>query len=198
MVRAMQDDGKWCKLSDAELVRRAQAGERAALGVLVRRHQQRIYNVARHLADPSIAEDVTRAVVESMCRDIGQLRDPTSFVSWLISITFNLCMLELRKRYRQERAEMLAVETSDRVQDSVFESVAERLRGELLERELVRLPHWQHTAIVLYYYEGLSYKEISKATNRPLNTVRSDLHRGLRTLKKHLLHDPSLVGGDSQ
>ena len=198
MVRGMQDDDKWCKLRDAELVRWAQAVEKAPLGVLVRRHQQRIYNVACRLADPSIAEDVTEAVVESMCRDIGQLRDPTSFVSWLISITFNLCMLELRKRYRQERGEMLGAEASDRVQDPVFESVEERLRGELLEGELRRLPHSQHTAILLYYYEGLCYKEISKATNRPLNTVRSDLHRGLRTLKKHLLHDPSLVGGDSQ
>ena len=93
---------------------------------------------------------------------------------------------------------MLAVEARDPVQDPVFESVEERLRGELLERELMSLPHCQHTAIVLYYYEGLSYEEIREATNRPLNTVRSDLHRGLRTLKKHLLHDPSLVGGDSQ
>ncbi len=197
MVRGMQDDGKWCKLRDAELVRRAQAGERAALSVLVRRHQQRIYNVACRLVDPSIAEEVTEGVVECMCRDIGKLRNPTSLIPWLISITLNIGMLELRKRYRQERAEMLAVEANDHVQDSVFESVEERLRGKLLERELMRLPHWQHTAIVLYYYEGLSYKEINKATNRPLNTVRSDLHRGLRTLKKHLLHDPSLVGGDS-
>jgi RNA polymerase sigma-70 factor (ECF subfamily) len=52
---------------------------------------------------------------------------------------------------------------------------------------LQELPVHHRTAIVLYYFQGLSYEAIAEVTGRKLDTIRSDLHRGKAGLKQKLL-----------
>lgn len=61
--------------------------------------------------------------------------------------------------------------------------------GELagtIEGELLRLPRPQRAAIVLRLIEGLSYDEAAGVLERPVGTVKSDVHRGLRRLRQRL------------
>src|SRR5579863_3167602 len=53
-----------------------------------------------------------------------------------------------------------------------------------LQAYLTDLPGPYREAINLYYFEGLRYQEIAELLNIPIGTVKSNLHRGLRLLRR--------------
>jgi RNA polymerase sigma-70 factor (ECF subfamily) len=58
---------------------------------------------------------------------------------------------------------------------------------------LDRLPVRYRRAVELRHVEGLSYPELSAALGRPLGTVKSDVHRGVRALREAVERES---GGD--
>ena len=85
----------------AAVVRAAQAGDQRALDVLVADHLPLVYNVVgRALNAPSDTDDVVQDVMLQMVRDVGQLRDPAAFRSWLVAIA----MRQVRRHWRLRRA----------------------------------------------------------------------------------------------
>lgn len=188
----------WQKLGTEELVRRGQRGQPEALAELVRRYRSCVYDLACSLTDAVTAEDVTMDTVEVMCRDIRQLRNADSFGPWLLGIAFRICMSQIRKLQREAPAEAPLAAETEAAGDAVYEAVLAALLRECLREEVQQLPSAQGAAIMLYYYEGLSHREISKVTQRPENTVKSDLRRGLRRLKRKLLHNSWLIKPGSE
>src|SRR5712691_5833923 len=88
--------------SDADLVRQALSGDKAAFGALVQRHRPMAARLAgRMLADPAAAEDVAQEACLYAFLELGQLRQPERFAAWLYGIAVNLCRLRLRLRMRR-------------------------------------------------------------------------------------------------
>src|SRR5574341_29199 len=85
--------------SDADLVKRVLAGDRAAFGPLVERQRPVLLRLAqRMLGDPAEAEDVAQEVCLHAFLSLRRLRDPGRFAAWLYGIAVNLCRLHLRSR----------------------------------------------------------------------------------------------------
>ena len=69
--------------SDADLVKRALAGDRAAFGPLVERHRSILLRLAqRMLGDPAEAEDVAQEACLHAFLSLSRLRDPERFGAW--------------------------------------------------------------------------------------------------------------------
>lgn len=86
-------------LDDAELVRRAQAGDLAAFELLVTRHEQRVYAVAlRILRNEHDAEDVTQQAFLSAVEHLAGFRQESSFSTWLLRIATYAALKVIRKR----------------------------------------------------------------------------------------------------
>jgi len=58
--------------------------------------------------------------------------------------------------------------------------------GEILKRTLMTLPEEQRVVIVMKQYQGLKFTEIADILKQPINTIKSRLYYGLRTLRKIL------------
>ncbi|MFL4905759.1 RNA polymerase sigma factor [Streptomyces sp. MMS24-I2-30] len=87
--------------AEAAVVRAAQAGDQRALDTLVADHLPLVYNVVgRSLNAPSDTDDVVQDVMLQMVRDVGRLRDPAAFRSWLVAIA----MRQVRRYWRIRRA----------------------------------------------------------------------------------------------
>ncbi|MFE2043144.1 sigma-70 family RNA polymerase sigma factor [Streptomyces sp. NPDC059477] len=87
---------------ESAVVRAAQADDQRALDALVSAYLPLIYNiVGRALNAPSDTDDVVQDVMLEMVRDVGQLRDPEAFRSWLVAIA----MRQVRRYWRLRRAE---------------------------------------------------------------------------------------------
>ena len=109
--------------------------------------------------------------------------------AWLFQIALNV----VRNRVRGHRlsevpldADVASVLPAQRV-DEQPEYVAERdERRDTLARALAALPERYGAAVVLRHVHDLSYAEAADILGRPVGTVKSDVHRGLRLLRDAL------------
>ena len=180
---------------DPELLRRAQAGDEAAFGILMRSHYERtfrlVYAIVRHEAD---ARDVCQEVWLKVWRQLPKFRGDSKFATWLHPIATRRALDHLRKR-RRWFDRFLPFDSGDSGTPSAPEPVTtddasqhaekgERLVA--LQAALVSLPPKLRAVLALREVEGLSYEEIAHATSIPTGTVMSRLYHARRQLAQKL------------
>ena len=74
-------------------------------------------------------------------------------------------------------------EDQGRQPELLFERAERRLE---LDALVAALPERYREAVSLYYFEELSYQQVADVLDQPLGTVKSNVHRGIRLLRKHL------------
>ncbi|MCC6382010.1 MAG: sigma-70 family RNA polymerase sigma factor [Dehalococcoidia bacterium] len=190
----MSDD----RSADVDLVQAVAGGEEAALGVLYDRlHRQCFAFALGMLAAEPDAEEAVQETFVRVWRRAGQYdRTRAGVASWVLSITRNLCLDELRRRRRrapesEPSVSMLERSAADRTDDEALRGVvAEQVRA-----ALQALPGGQRLAIELVYFQGLSSQEVGSLLQVPAATVRSRLRLGLLKLGA-LLRAQGLVAAD--
>lgn len=173
-----------------ELVRRAQRGDRIALGQLMEEQQSYVYSIALSLMRrPEDAADVTQDAFLRLCQSIGTYRGETRFTTWLYRLVTNLGLDSLRRRGRHAEA-VLDVETSEVLDDDPqvdpSRLVDRRETAARVRSALARLPTAQRLALTLYYFRELKYEEIAEVLGLPLNTVKAHIRRGKLALARSL------------
>jgi RNA polymerase sigma-70 factor, ECF subfamily len=154
---------------------------------LVQEHQDLVFGVAlRAVGNRADAEDVAQ---ESFVRAYRALRKyPADRVRrmvlrpWLARIALNVARNHFRARTPLAELDAAADLAGPGTQEPVV--LAER-RDErrLWLRLMAALPERQRLAVGLRHVEGLSYPELAAALDRPLGSVKSDVHRGVRLLR---------------
>lgn len=181
------------ELSDADLIQRAASGEARALEVLYERYSRVVYSFAlRILRDPQMAEELLQEVFFRAWQQGGAYSASRgTFVTWLLSITHNMAIDEIRKRGRRpqkadsEDPEAVLSAVADRgpaVEDEVWLGA---LR-ETITDALDQLPKNQRETIELAYFRGLTQREISEQLSEPLGTIKTRMRLGIRKLREHL------------
>jgi RNA polymerase sigma-70 factor (ECF subfamily) len=172
-------------LDEVGLMRAVASGRQDAVAELYDRFHRPCYSfAARMVGHQGEAEEVIQETFVRAWRNAAGY-DPAraSVQSWLMSITRNLCIDELRRRRRRasetagldDVAEPAAMERTD--------TEAERMIvGEQVRAALRSLPAEQRSAIELVYFHGLTSHEVGAALNVPAPTVRSRLRLGLLKL----------------
>jgi len=180
---------------DTDLVRAAQEGSASAARLIVRRHNQRLYRVARAIVrDDTEAEDVLQEAYLSAFRSLTSFRADASLSTWLTRIVANKAIGRLK---RGEMAISLdALDKIDWVQAEVvgmphFDLDPERTATrsqvrELLERAIDNLPTSFRVVFVLRLVEQLSVKEAASSLGIPEETVKTRLHRAKKLMREQL------------
>ncbi len=172
---------------DYALLRRVARGEAAALTELIRRHQQRVHQIAyRLLKDPQEAEDAAQEVFLKVYDHAHRFEPKASVAAWINRITANYCLNILRQRQPQESLDQ---EESPAVPDSratPLEALEEKALGRRLEELLEALPENQRRALILKRFGDLSYQEIAAEMGLSAQAVDGLLKRARQFLKKNL------------
>src|SRR4029077_719052 len=177
--------------SIADLVRRAQGGDVAAMGQVIASQQTYVYSIAMSLMRrPEDAADLTQEAFLRLCQVIGSYRGETKFTTWLYRLVTNLGLDMLRRRGRRPEA-TLDGEDDYEVTDSdpLVDPAATVDRHETTVRiraALDDLPTAHRLALTLYYFQELKYEEIATVLGLPLNTVKAHIRRGKQTLARRL------------
>src|SRR3954469_3283409 len=88
---------------DVRLMQRAADGAAAAFEALMRRHNRRLYRVARSLLrDDAEAEDAVQEAYLSAYRSLAEFRGQAAVATWLTRIVVNECMARLRRQARRD------------------------------------------------------------------------------------------------
>jgi RNA polymerase sigma-70 factor (ECF subfamily) len=189
--------------ADAELVRRAQAGDRQALETLLRAHYDPLHAVCRRMTGhPADAADAAQNALLAITRGLPGFDHRSQFSSWVYRIAVNCSIDELRRRARtqaaslDEWAELPATGRSGRPGGSRDgagggpgwvgprgDGDPELSAGRLdIDSALRRLPVDFRGPVVLRDLCGLDYAEIAEVLQLPPGTVRSRIARGRAAL----------------
>lgn len=180
-------------VSDPELIARIADGDARALEVLYDRYARVIYSFAvRIVSDPQLAEEILQEVFFRVWQQGGGFRaNRGSLITWMLSITHNLSIDEVRKRNRRPQK----ADSEDT--DLVFGAMAdERIDIEeevwlsgvrtAITAALDQIPAEQRSVIELAYFRGLTQREIAETLGQPLGTVKTRMRLGLQKLREQL------------
>ncbi|HTM22032.1 MAG TPA: RNA polymerase sigma factor, partial [Kofleriaceae bacterium] len=147
--------------SDAELLLACRRGEQAAFGRLIERYQDLVGAVSYGATgDRALSEDVAQDTFLCAWRRLDQVREPAQVRAWLCGIARNLGRKALRRRRREvpdlERPELEA-DGAPSPLDVTLEAESERIVRAALER----IPARYREALILYYQQGRSIREVA-------------------------------------
>jgi RNA polymerase sigma-70 factor (ECF subfamily) len=184
---------------DPDLLRRAQAGDEAAFGVIMRTNYERIFRlVCAIVHNEADARDICQEVWLTVWKQLATFRGDSRFNTWLHPIATRRALDHLRKR-RRWFDRFLPFDTGDDGVTAASEPAAEAdSRGGIEGAETVQrvraalasLPPKHRAVLALRELEGLSYEEIAHATGIPAGTVMSRLHHARRLLAQKLGANP--------
>ena len=171
----------------------AAAGDGRALEELYDRYARIVMSFAtRMLSEPAAAEELTQEVFfRAWKRAHAYSSARGTFVTWLLSITHNMAIDELRKRRRRPQradiedpvARLANVVDGDR---SVEEHAwLGSLRDEV-RAALAVLPEAQRQPIELAYYQGFTQREVAGILDVPLGTIKTRMRLGMRKLREQM------------
>ena len=181
-------------MTDGELVRRARNGERQAYDQLILRHQPVALSLAiRIVGDRERGLELTQEAVLHAYLSLDRLRKPDSFRAWLCGITVNLCKNHLRR----PRVETLSLEllSGGRSFDSLpfpdtapqpHQAAETRETHQLILAAIAQLSPPNRDAVLLYYFEQLSVREIASLLQISVPAVKGRLHKSRRKLRNQL------------
>jgi RNA polymerase sigma-70 factor (ECF subfamily) len=178
---------------EADLIRRARAGDEAAYERLVRDHQEAVFRLAYlFTGDTHEAEDVAQEVFIRALNALDRFDDSRPLRPWLLSITAN-CARNRHRAFGRYAAALkrLVVPTT-----SVAAEVDQRIEAQTLWQAVRRLSAVDQEVIYLRYFLELSVNEAAEAMNVEPGTVKSRLSRALDRLRDVIERDfPLLTEG---
>jgi RNA polymerase sigma-70 factor (ECF subfamily) len=169
------------------LILEARAGSHDAFRVLVHKHMKEAYDVAYSIVgNHDDADDIAQESFVKIHRSLARFRGESEFATWLFRIVKNGALNRLKQRKRKEKREVeLAVADREMVSFNVGVANAEDPR-EHVERALHELPTLQRAVVMLRHINGLSTRQVSKILECSEGTVKTHLHRGLKSMRERL------------
>ena len=156
-------------------MRVALAGDRQALAELLLRHWDTAVSLAaRVLGSADLARDAAQEAAIAAMTDLDRLRSPDRFGAWFCGIALNVS----RRWRRQLRAEIpgpLADQASTApgpAEAAEIADLAARVRT-----AIGRLPGGQREAVLLFYLQGLSHREVAAELGISPGAVKARLHQ---------------------
>lgn len=179
--------------TDAELMALTTQGNQEALGVLYERYSRAVYSFSlRIVGDAQVAEEILQEVFVRIWQQGGSYQAARgSLITWLLSITHNLSIDEMRRRKRRpqkaesEEPESILASLPDEGLDIEDEVWLASLRT-MIQDALQQLPAAQREAIELGYFQGLTQREIADTLGEPLGTIKTRMRLGMLKLREQL------------
>jgi RNA polymerase sigma factor (sigma-70 family) len=176
-------------LDDAALVQRAQQRDAAAFWLIIKRHNQRLYRVARAvLDDETEAQDVLQETYIHVFMHLSEFRAEARISTWLTRITLNEALG--RRRQRRPTVDVKAIKampvpfSAHELDPEEATALAEIRR--LLERAVDGLPEHFRIVFVMRDVEEMSTEETALLLDLRPQTVKTRLHRARRLLRATL------------
>lgn len=153
----------------------AAAGDVAAFGILVRRHQSALRGFLRRLTrgDHALADDLAQETFLEAQRKLSQFQGNGSFSGWLYAIAWSRFLMETRKR---------KLEPLDDADEQIVAEPDSAMKLDL-ERAMTKLRPPERAALTLCFALELPHGEAANVMGISLGTLKSHVARGREKLK---------------
>lgn len=169
--------------SDADLVKAALGGDRELLAELLRRHwDTAVFLAARVLGSYDLARDAAQEAAIAAMTDLGRLRTPDRFGAWFCGIALNVS----RRWLRQLRPEVSGLPDRASEHPGPEEAVEAADLAARVRCAVAGLPNGQRQAVMLFYLQGLSHREVAADLSISVGAVKARLHQARAALAPKL------------
>ena len=174
---------------EREIIDRVRRGERAAFAGLVDAYAKPIFNLAfRMTGSRQDADDLAQEAFLRAYQKLKQFDPDKRFFTWLYTIALNIIRNHLKssptRPARTQRMADMDHPPADPADPSNPEGIIlDREKAQLLEICLRELPSDLREAVVLRYYQDLSFDEIATITGASVSAVKMRAYRGLERLR---------------
>ncbi len=177
------------EISNSELVRKSQLGDKAAFEQLVIRHQDLVFSLAYKLTgNREMANDVAQEAFIRAWKAIEKFRGDSTFSTWIYRITVNTAWT-LRKKAKKHNT--LNIDDTyepiviDEKKDPELVAINSDLSSVLINA-LDKIPIEQRIIVELKNIEGRSHKEIADYLGISVTAAKVRLHRAHQKLRQIL------------
>ena len=169
-----------------ETLGRAQAGDLAAFGEIVRRFQDMAVGYAYSvLGDFDLAEDAAQEAFVRAYQDLPALRDLQAFPPWFRKIVLYQCTRWTRRKGLATVPLESAGEIAAKEPDPAQAAERREIRDRVLEA-IRALPEHERAAVTLYYINGYSQAEVGEFLDVPVSTVKNRLYSARGRLRERM------------
>ena len=184
-------------MSNAEIVKRVQAGDVAAFDGLIRKYRERLYGIVYNLtSNREDAADLTQDAFIKAFQSIQRFNGQASFFTWLYRIAVNSAVSHLRKARLRSFFSLETIDADEPVARDVIDALTDktgverdtftRELQEKLNAAMQKLSIKHRTVVTLFEIDGLSHQEIADVMECSVGTVRSRLHYAKQLLQAEL------------
>ena len=178
--------------TDEQVVERVLAGETPLYEILMRRHNQRLFRVARAiLRDESEAEDVMQDAYVRAYQHLADFQGRAKFSTWLTRIAVHEALARSRRHARfrpldDSESGRNTVESFVHPERSPEQKVVDSELNNLLESAILGLPKDYRTVFVLRDVEEMTTAETAESLDLTEENVKVRLHRARGLLRRKL------------
>ena len=183
---------KLLSMTDEQLVKAYAQGSNEAFDVLLKRHQERIYNyILRIIKNEDVANDIFQDTFVKAILTIkqGRYTETGKFPAWISRIAHNLII----DYYRQEKSENMQSSDLDDVdvlnrkelcEETIEDVIISAQIKEDVKYLISKLPDLQREVLNMRYYQNLSFKEIAELTGVSINTALGRMRYAILNLRR--------------
>lgn len=171
-----------------EVLDACRRGDRDAFRLVYETYKDGVYSMALYFfrGDTATAADVTQQVFLKLMDRIGQFKGESEFSTWLHRLVANACVDRTRRAWWKATHADPAVLDSRPVEAGHDVALEQRDQARLIQSALAELSPKIRMAIVLRYFQDLSYDEMARVLNCSAGTVASRLSKGHAILGRRL------------
>jgi len=168
-----------------DYIQRAKQGDQEAFRYLLNKYWADVYRFQKSLINnENEAEDITIETFARAFDKIGSFNEKYAFKNWLLTISKNIYLDKNKRKKRIDQSaslddypNLLNLADHSHEDDEILESKLSDLK-----KALAALKPAYRQVLELYYFQNLSYKEISEKTNVSLSNVKIRLMRAKKLL----------------
>lgn len=170
-------------MNSSEVIKKAIAGDKNALSVLVDKYKDIAFNLAISIVkDEEDAKDITQDSFLKVLENIENFRNESKFSTWLYRIVYNLSIQFVRnkkKLYSIENVSHILTETSS-------DTLETNEKDQIIKSSLDTLDENERLLVTLFYLGEKSVKEIKEITSLSVSNIKVILHRSRKKMTKNL------------
>jgi RNA polymerase sigma-70 factor, ECF subfamily len=167
-------------LLDRDLIHAARSGDRVAYGELYRRYAPMVHGLLLARVSPDLADDLLQEVFLKGMTQLSSLRKDDHFGGWIAAIARN----RAADHYRRSRESQASEEVTANI--AATEATNTQTDAQMVLAAIRLLPDTYRDTLSMRLVEGMTGPEIATRTGLTPESVRVNLHRGMKLLRERL------------
>ena len=170
-------------MNSSEVLKKAIAGDKSALTILVDKYKDIAFNLAISIVkDEEDAKDITQDSFLKVLENIENFRNESKFSTWLYRIVYNLSIQFVRNKRKMDSIENVSYSLTE-ISSDTMES---HEKNQIIKSSLDTLDENERLIVTLFYLGEKSIKEIKEITSLSVSNIKVILHRSRKKMTKNL------------